>query len=317
VGSLAGATAAGMANGVGSNAKFTTPCGCAVDTSDGAVIVADYGNNLLRRVAPDGTASTLVGSSAASVDGVGSSGKVFRPIGVAFAQNPGSLASANLLFVSEYSGNRLRVVSPARAISMVAGSGAAGAVDGLGASAQAGYAADLAIDAAASPGALVFSDSAHNLVRSATCAVCPAGFTCNYAGGTGWVTAPCAGAGFACPAGSYAPLACPAGTFQPLASGGMACAPCPPGSQSTGTARASCAACAPGYFCPGGTAGPFGVPCGAGNFCPEGSSAPTACPAFGAVDAVKGPSNGPAFDVDTAACLNHCFFGGPGQTSAC
>jgi hypothetical protein len=48
-----------------------------------------------------------------------------------------------------------------------------------------------------------------------------------------------------------------------------------------------------------------------------GSSVPTPCPAFGAVDAVKGPSKGPAFDVDTAACLNHCYFGGDGQLSIC
>jgi hypothetical protein len=38
---------------------------------------------------------------------------------------------------------------------------------------------------------------------------------------------------------------------------------------------------------------------------------------FGMVEATRGPANGPAFDVDTAACYNHCFFGGDGQTSVC
>ncbi len=320
VGALAGNTAAGNANGVGTIARFTTPCGCAYDTSSGAALVADYGNNLIRRVAPDGSVTTVAGSAGGTVDGVGTNARLFRPIGVAFAPNPGALASANFLYVTEYSGNKLRVISPSAAVTTVAGSGGAAAVDGLGATALTGYPADLAVDpgasAGASPGALVFSDSGHNLIRAATCVVCPEGFTCNYAAG-GWTTAPCAGAGFYCPAGSYARLPCPAGTFQPLASGGAACTPCPPGTQNTGTARASCSPCNAGYYCPGGTVGPFGIPCSTGNYCPTGSSAPTPCPAFGAVDAVKGPANGPAFDVDVAACVNHCYFGGPGQTSAC
>lgn len=312
---LAGNTAAGNANGAGTNARFTTPCGCAYDTSDGAVMVADYGNNLIRRVGKDGTVSTVAGGIGGTTDGVGTNAKFNRPIGVAFSVNPGALASANILYVTEYAGFKLRVISPTLAVTTVAGSGSSAAVDGLGKAAVVGYPADLAIDSAASPGALVFSDSGHHLIRAATCVVCPAGFTCDYVVG-GWTTTPCAGVGNYCPAGSYAPLPCPAGTFQPLAFGGMACTPCPPGTQNTGTARDFCSPCNLGYYCPGGTVGP-GVPCGAGNYCPAGSPAPMPCPTFGLIDATMGPSNGPAFDVDTAACLNHCYFGGPGQTSAC
>ena len=43
------------------------------------------------------------------------------------------------------------------------------------------------------------------------------------------------------------------------------------------------------------------TPCGIYNFCPRGSSSPTPCPAVLAVDAVLGPANGPAYDVDTGA----------------
>ena len=53
---------------------------------------------------------------------------------------------------------------------------------------------------------------------------------------------------------------------------------------------------------------------GRGNYCPEGSSAPLPCPR---VEGLNGPANGPAFLVETAACLNHCFFGGAGQLSLC
>lgn len=75
--------------------------------------------------------------------------------------------------------------------------------------------------------------------------------------------------------------------------------------------------CPGGYFCPLGTWDPRQTPagkCGRGNYCPEGSSAPLPCPL---VVGPNGPANGPAFLVETAACYNHCFNGGPGQLSEC
>ena len=100
------------------------------------------------------------------------------------------------------------------------------------------------------------------------------------------------------------------------------CTPCPAGTASAQVGATSPAVCLPcsagGYYGPAGcSAAPFGIPCGAGNYCPAGSFAPLPCPMFGMVEATKGPANGPAFDVDTAACYNHCFFGGDGETSAC
>ena len=56
---------------------------------------------------------------------------------------------------------------------------------------------------------------------------------------------------------------------------------------------------------------------GLGNYCPQGSSAPTSCGPKGAIDAVLGPANGPAWLVETAVCRNHCYLGAPGQLSAC
>ena len=105
------------------------------------------------------------------------------------------------------------------------------------------------------------------------------------------------------PAGSATPCAaCTNSTFAATL-GSTSCAPCK--------------TCSAGYFCPPGTGAPFGLPCGVSNYCPAGSAAPLPCPMFGMVEATKGPANGPAFDVDTAACYNHCFFGGDGETSAC
>ena len=113
------------------------------------------------------------------------------------------------------------------------------------------------------------------------------------------------------------PAPCPGGTYL----SGTNCTTCPGGTVSAAvgaTSAATCTPCYAGYFCPPGcSAAPFGLPCGAGNYCPAGSAAPLPCPAFGMVEASRGPTNGPAFDVDTAACYNHCFFGGNGQMSAC
>jgi hypothetical protein len=75
--------------------------------------------------------------------------------------------------------------------------------------------------------------------------------------------------------------------------------------------------CPGGYFCPLGTWDPRQSPagtCGRGNYCPAGSSSPLPCPL---VVGPNGPANGPAFLVETAACYNHCFNGGPGQLSEC
>ena len=57
--------------------------------------------------------------------------------------------------------------------------------------------------------------------------------------------------------------------------------------------------------------------CGLGSYCPWGSAAPISCGPRGAVDAVLGPANGPAYYVDTAACRGHCYNGAPGQLSTC
>ncbi len=58
---FAGSGVAGSSNGAGSVAEFNHPAGVAID-GDGNVLVADKGNNLIRKITPTGIVSTLAGS---------------------------------------------------------------------------------------------------------------------------------------------------------------------------------------------------------------------------------------------------------------
>ena len=73
---LAGSGIAGSADGKGALAQFNGPVGVAVD-AEGVVYVADTYNDRIRRIAPDGTVSTLAGGSAPGfMDGQGGRGLV-------------------------------------------------------------------------------------------------------------------------------------------------------------------------------------------------------------------------------------------------
>jgi hypothetical protein len=52
----------GFADGAGAAAQFNYPEGVAVD-GEGRIIIADHGNQRLRKITPDGTVSTLLTGS--------------------------------------------------------------------------------------------------------------------------------------------------------------------------------------------------------------------------------------------------------------
>jgi len=62
VSTFAGDGTAGHADGTGTEAKFNSPSGVAVDSS-GNVYVADYANNRIRKITPAGVVSTLAGGT--------------------------------------------------------------------------------------------------------------------------------------------------------------------------------------------------------------------------------------------------------------
>ncbi len=80
---FAGAGQRGFADGKGTEAKFATPWGVAVDRR-GTVYVADMYNYRVRKIAPDGTVTTLAGSGEKGfANGVSARAKFDGPCGVA------------------------------------------------------------------------------------------------------------------------------------------------------------------------------------------------------------------------------------------
>lgn len=158
---LAGIGYPGYANGPGYQARFNWPWGLAMGP-DGALYVADSGNNLVRKVAIDasgaGTATTISGVNGAGEANAGAAASFSAPSCIAVAPN-------GVIFVGEKT--RVRKLTPgangAYTVTTYAGSTTAGYEDGNGATAKFDNLRDLALDGA---GNLYAADAgANNRVR--------------------------------------------------------------------------------------------------------------------------------------------------------
>jgi hypothetical protein len=193
-----------------------------------------------------------------------------------------------------------------------AGGGGSGTVNGFGTNAKFHNPTGIVFDEFSS--VLYVANFLGNDVRRLQCVPCPASFYCF------------SGAPVLCPAGSYCPLSsinatlCPKGSYS--TAGASNCAPCPAGTFTSATGSISCQQCPGGHFCPTNTSSWARLNCGRGFYCPEGSGSPTPCPyqepPSGGWGQLK--VQGPAFLLETAACLNHCFWNftsGDGLLSKC
>ena len=125
---LAGGTE-GFRDGLGGAAAFNTPSGIAID-GRGNVYVADTGNHAIRKIAPDGTVTTLAGSGTAGfADGQGAQAQFNGPVGVA-------VDTQGVVYVADTYNDRIRRIAPDGSVSTLAGSGRPGFADGLGGLAQ-------------------------------------------------------------------------------------------------------------------------------------------------------------------------------------
>lgn len=116
VSTLAGSPGApGSADGVGSSARFRFPASVAVDSA-GNIFVADSGNHTVRRVAPDGTVTTLAGSAGAQgkADGTGAAARFRSPVAIA-------VDGGGNLYIADHDNATIRKVTPAGTTTTVAG----------------------------------------------------------------------------------------------------------------------------------------------------------------------------------------------------
>ncbi|HEY0585388.1 MAG TPA: NHL repeat-containing protein [Pseudoduganella sp.] len=119
----------GYSEGLGAAAAFNTPSGIALD-KQGNVYVADTGNHAIRKIAADGTVSTLAGSGVAGfADGQGAQAQFNGPVGVA-------VDGAGMVYVADTYNDRIRKIAPDGTVTTLAGSGRPGFVDGVGEGAQ-------------------------------------------------------------------------------------------------------------------------------------------------------------------------------------
>lgn len=147
----------GWADGAGAAARFASPFGLAA-APDGAVVVADAENHAIRRVAADGTVTTLAGSPGlrGALDGPAGTARFNYPMGVA-------VAADGAVLVADSSNHTIRRVGTDGQVTTVAGSAlASGDADGVGPAARFRSPGGLAFDAA---GNLYIADTRNHTLR--------------------------------------------------------------------------------------------------------------------------------------------------------
>lgn len=152
---FAGSGVAALTNAAGILASFSAPTDVVIDSNDN-LFVADYGNHVIRKISPAGVVSTFAGT--------GVLGDVLGPGISAQFKNPSSLAidSSDNLYLSDYGNNKIKKINPSGEVTLIAGTGTAGFVDGPAASARFNKPDGLEID---SSGVIYIADSTNHRIR--------------------------------------------------------------------------------------------------------------------------------------------------------
>ena len=114
---IAGLASAGSADGNGAAARFLQPAGMAVNSA-GEIFLADRANHTIRKVTADGEVTTVAGVAGGS----GSNDSAAAP---ARFNLPGAVAldSAGNIYVADTGNHTIRRITPAGAVTTLAGSG--------------------------------------------------------------------------------------------------------------------------------------------------------------------------------------------------
>jgi len=154
---VAGGIYSGSTNGIGVNSTFSDPTGIVVDTV-GNLFVADYANNLIRKIDTTGLVTTFAGSNWGSADGTGSTASFSGPTSI-------TIDASGTLFVVESDGNKVRKITSAGVVTTLAGNSNTGSADGFGTSATFYNPSGIAVD---SKGNVWIADRRNNKIRKIT-----------------------------------------------------------------------------------------------------------------------------------------------------
>ncbi len=145
----------GFADGQAASASFSTPSGVALDAA-GNLVVADTGNNAIRRVTLSGSVTTVAGSGeAGNADGRGLEARFNGPIGIAATRD-------GAIIVADTYNDCIRRIAPDGTVQTMAGGTATGYRDGAAAQALFDTPSGVAVDAA---GVIYVADTGNDAVR--------------------------------------------------------------------------------------------------------------------------------------------------------
>jgi sugar lactone lactonase YvrE len=150
----------GSADGAAPAARFWNPGGLTMDGS-GNLLVADSGNNTIRRITPAGDVLTIAGKAGVPPDLVNGAATVAR------FNNPARLVTdhAGNVYVVDQFNEVIRKITPAGIVSTLAGSRFVGSEDGDGTSASFNSPSQIAIDADDN---LYVADTMNHTIRKIT-----------------------------------------------------------------------------------------------------------------------------------------------------
>ena len=275
---FAGSGACATTDGTGAAAGFCKPHQLAF-LSSGSLVVADSSNHRIRLVTSAGAVTTIAGSgTSSSVDGVGGAATFNYPTGIA-------ANASDFLFVAELFGCRIRMVSPAYAVTTLTSASGCGYKEGAWAASMYG---GLGLIAVAPNNDLIVADQSGNRFRYLSYA----SQTTSTIIGTGGAAQ---ASGFY-PASSVSapgmPYIMPDGTLYTL--------------DTSALGTAICAPCPASFFCASGAP----LPCPAGFSCPAGSLNATVCP--------PGTWSGPAaVSCAPCGCPSLCAQGSSTDVATC
>ncbi|MFV8270789.1 NHL repeat-containing protein [Flavobacterium sp. GT2N3] len=122
VSTFAGSGIEGSMDGVGVLASFHHPRNITID--DGNLYVSEWGSHKIRKISPAGVVTTLAGGGNFGVDGTGSSASFGLPSGI-------TIDALGNLYVADIHSNKIRKITPNGVVTTFAGTGIAGSLDGL------------------------------------------------------------------------------------------------------------------------------------------------------------------------------------------